>query len=87
MEKGGSEGFRMNNIVKNAREVDSPFIHGHHPPSMKSMTTVNRGQLTPLKKDHKDRSKQEMTFEMMAERKNAKGQKLNPISGESLKHL
>lgn len=74
----------MNNIVKNAREVDTPFTHGNHPPSMKSMTTVNRGQLTPLKKDHK---KQEMTFEMMAERRNAKGHKLNPISGDSLKHL
>lgn len=77
----------MNNIVKNAREADSPFVHGHHPPSMKSMTIVNRGQLTPLKKDHKDRSKQEMNFEMMAERKNVKGQRLNPIAGESLKHL
>ena len=48
---------------------------------MKSMTIVNRAQLTPLKADHRDKAKQEMTFEMMAEKKNAKTQKLNPIAG------
>jgi hypothetical protein len=55
---------------------------------MKSMGAVNRAQLTPLKPDHRDKAKQEMAFEAIAERKNAKGQKLNPIGGgESLKHL
>ena len=78
----------MNHIVRNAREADTPFGSGHHPPSMKSMTTVNRAQLTPLKPDHRDKAKQEMTFDSMAERKNAKGQRLNPIGGaDSLKYL
>ena len=54
---------------------------------MKSMTIGNRAQLTPLKPDHRDRAKQDMMFET-GERKNVKGQKLNPINGvDSLKHL
>ena len=74
--------------MKNAREGESPHYQNHHPPSMKSMTVVNRAQLTPLKVDPRDKVKQEMTFELMAERKNGKGHKLNPINGtDSLKHL
>ena len=48
----------MNHIVRNAREADVPFGHAHHPPSMKSMTVANRGQLTPLKPDFRDKAKQ-----------------------------
>ena len=55
---------------------------------MKSMTIGNRAQLTPLKPDHRDKAKQDMAFETIGERRNAKGQKLNPINGvDSLKHL
>ena len=61
-----SDGMRVNHILKNAREGDSPIGKNQHPPSMKSMTIVNRAQLTPLKSDQKDRAKQEMTFDMMA---------------------
>ena len=78
----------MNHIVRNAREADVPFGHAHHPPSMKSMTVANRGQLTPLKPDFRDKAKQELPFDTIEGRKNVKGQKLNPINGvDSLKHL
>ena len=54
---------------------------------MKSMT-IGKAQLTPLKPDHRDRAKQDLAFETIGERKNTKGQKLNPINGgESLKHF
>ena len=54
---------------------------------MKSMTVVNRAQLTPLKYDMKDKPR-EIQFDQIAERKNGKNQKLNPISGmDSLKHF
>ena len=84
LERSSNEGgFRVNQVLKGAREGDHP-----HPPTMKTMTVVNRAQLTPLKSDQRDRARQELTFEMMAEKRNGKGQKLNPIGGlDSKKHL
>lgn len=88
MDRSSNEGgFRVNQVLKGAREGDSPFSYPH-PPSMKSMTVVNRAQLTPLKSDQRDKARQELTFEMMAEKRNGKGQKLNPIGGfDSKKQL
>jgi hypothetical protein len=43
------KGFRVNNILKNAREGSDPPISNLQ--SMKSVTIVNRAQLTPLKTD------------------------------------
>jgi hypothetical protein len=40
-------GFRVNNILKNAREGEP----AGNLQSMKSVTIVNRAQLTPLKND------------------------------------
>lgn len=58
MERSSNEGgFRVNQILKGAREGDSPFTHPQ-PPSMKSMTIVNRAQLTPLKSDQRDKARQ-----------------------------
>jgi hypothetical protein len=55
---------------------------------MKSMTIPSRGQLTPLKSDQRDKARQEMTFETIAEKRNGKTQKLNPIGGfDSRRHL
>lgn len=54
---------------------------------MKSMTVVNRAQLTPLKTDQRDKGRQDSTIEMGGEKRNGKGQKLNPISFDSKKHL
>ena len=42
-------GFRVNNILKNAREGSEPPSGNMQ--SMKSVTIVNRAQLTPLKND------------------------------------
>jgi hypothetical protein len=74
-------GFRVNNVLRNARETsDQPS----HLQSMKSTTIVNRAQLTPLKSEtyEKARSeKQEMQFEAIEKKK---VQKLNPIGGGGL---
>lgn len=78
MEKSSKESFKVNHILKNARESDSPYNHPY-PPSMKSITIANRGQLTPLKSDQREKAKQELTFEQMADRRNGKTQRLNPI--------
>lgn len=77
-------GFRVNNILKNAREGEPA---GGNLQSMKSVTIVNHTQLTPLKNDTYEKARGPMQFEPVGDRK--KVQKLNPISGglDSKKHL
>lgn len=76
-------GFRVNNILKNAREGEPTG----NLQSMKSVTIVNHTQLTPLKNDTYEKARGPMQFEAVGDRK--KVQKLNPISGglDSKKHL
>jgi hypothetical protein len=51
---GNEGGFKVNHILKNAREGDPPLSF---PSSMKSMTVVNRAQLTPIKAEQYERAR------------------------------
>lgn len=55
----GTTGFRVNNILKNAREGEPSSANLQ---SMKSVTIVNRAQLTPLKNDTYEKARGEMQF-------------------------
>jgi hypothetical protein len=55
----GTTGFRVNNILKNAREGEPTSANLQ---SMKSVTIVNRAQLTPLKTDTYEKARGEMQF-------------------------
>ena len=56
-----NEGFKVNHILKNAREGSQTIIHSTQ--SSKVMANVNRAQLTPLKVDAYDRVKGDMIIE------------------------
>ena len=56
----GKEGFKVNNIVRNARENDYSM---NNPQSLKSMSSVNK-QLTPLQTDAYQKSRGQLTFEI-----------------------
>ena len=54
-------GFRVNHILKGAREAETSTSNASSQ-NMKSMTVVNRAQLTPLKNEPKEKLKSEMNF-------------------------
>lgn len=56
-----NDGFKVNHILKNAREGSETMIHNNQ--INKVMSNVNRAQLTPLKVDAYDRAKGDMVFE------------------------
>lgn len=70
-----NEGFKVNHIVKNAREGSETAMHSNQ--SIKVMGNVNRAQLTPLKIDTYDRVK-DAVFESTSDKKR-KYEKLSPI--------
>jgi hypothetical protein len=56
-----NDGFKVNHILKNAREGSETLIHSNQ--VSKAMSNVNRAQLTPLKVDAYDRAKGDMVIE------------------------
>lgn len=70
-----NEGFKVNHILKNAREGSETTMHSNH--SIKVMGNVNRAQLTPLKIETYDRVK-DAVYESTSDKKR-KPEKLSPI--------
>ena len=60
-DKNPNDGFRVNLIVKNAREVGESAMVSNH--SIKIIGNVNRAQLTPLKADSYERVRSDMVIE------------------------
>ena len=62
-EKGIDLGFKMNGIVKNAREAN--MMPNSSNVNLKVLNMNNRAQLTPLIMDNFDKVKSEMVFDSM----------------------
>ena len=73
-------GFKINNILKNAREQhDSSMSTTTSSKQFSNSVKTQLSPLTPLKNDIYEKAKVEMNYQMSANEKKRKMQKLNPI--------